>query len=160
VQGEQDAEKQQTKLRSVMIEMKTECDRVYSQDHLAMYVKLCKNPQPSDLVHWAPVSLPNIMEKTAKVLQEFKQGSDIIPRIASGLSRIAFGLFGSIGLHFTRHHFHTIWAARMMPNVFGVSRGSAFCVVLSVLMRQINIAHRIIYIILLHVHVGDISNIR
>jgi hypothetical protein len=109
-------------LRGVMVAMIAECNRVVIEDHSPIIVKLNENPKDYSPVRWPPVSLFNVMRDTWYVVEEFAPGSDIVPRIANGLSRIAMGLFALVGLHFTRHHFTTTWATHMMPNVFGVSR--------------------------------------
>jgi len=100
----------------VMIAIKNECVRLYKEDH---------RPQQSQLdgdvrIYWSPINLEKVMAATENIAVEFHEANPIIARVANGLSRVAIGLFESIGLHFTRELFTTAWMGKMMPNVFGV----------------------------------------
>jgi hypothetical protein len=116
VHGEQEGERQQSKLRGVMTAIRAECVRVYREDHAL------KEPQLDGDVplYWSPIDLDKVIEATETIAVDFAEAKTIVARVANGLSRVALGLFGTIGLHYTREMFTTVWVGKMMPNVFGV----------------------------------------
>jgi hypothetical protein len=117
VHGEQESEVQQSRLRRVMIAFDRECARLYQEDHV-LKEPLIQGPMP---IYWTPVDVQKVTQSTEAIVNQFTDSPRVLTRISSGLPRLAIGLFGTIGLHYTREHFTTTWPAKMMPNVFGVS---------------------------------------